>query len=321
MRWVAVGRAVVVFGAVLAALPGSAGAAGWSLQHAAGATTPVPASPSGVACSAADACIAVGTRSDGDNSTLALAERWDGSAWTLLPTPTLSGTSGSALADVACPAADDCVAVGSVADGTGQARVLVERWNGSSWSAAASPSVAGTLRSVSCSSSSACTAVGSVTLRWDGTSWETQTPALPAGAQFAWVNAVSCPAADACTAVGRYEDATGNWRALVRRWDGTSWTTQPTPAPASTRFTELFDVSCPSATACVAAGQNYPVDGNPVTLAEHWDGAAWTIEPTPTNNQQLGGAVLRGVSCTSASACTAVGERGLIERWDGTAWT
>jgi hypothetical protein len=40
------------------------------------------------------------------------------------------------------------------------------------------------------------------------------------------------------------------------------------------------------------------------TLAEHWDGKRWTIQPTPSLS---GNATLLGVSCTSATACTAVG--------------
>jgi hypothetical protein len=44
-----------------------------------------------------------------------------------------------------------------------------------------------------------------------------------------------------------------------------------------------------------------------VTLAETWNGKTWAIEPTPdpTRAQYSG---LGGVSCTSAEACTAVGD-------------
>lgn len=55
-------------------------------------------------------------------------------------------------------------------------------------------------------------------------------------------------------------------------------------------------------------------------LAEGWDGEAWRLEPavsqTPTAT------LFSSVSCSSASACTAVFEGNLAaERWNGTVWT
>jgi hypothetical protein len=64
-----------------------------------------------------------------------------------------------------------------------------------------------------------------------------------------------------------------------------------------------------------------------VTLAEHWDGTSWAIQPTP-NPPGASGSLLNGVSCSAAS-CTAAGwwyspsasaELTLAERWDGTSW-
>jgi hypothetical protein len=44
-----------------------------------------------------------------------------------------------------------------------------------------------------------------------------------------------------------------------------------------------------------------------VTLAEHWDGATWAIEPTPNPTGAVG-SYLTGVSCTASTTCTAVGQ-------------
>jgi hypothetical protein len=59
-----------------------------------------------------------------------------------------------------------------------------------------------------------------------------------------------------------------------------------------------------------------------VTLAEHWDGTKWAIQPTPNQNGPVN--QLRGVSCTSATSCTAVGDgnisKVLAEAWNGTTW-
>jgi hypothetical protein len=59
-----------------------------------------------------------------------------------------------------------------------------------------------------------------------------------------------------------------------------------------------------------------------VTLAERWNGTKWEIQHTPNPDNQRG---FTGVSCASASTCTAVGivdaNRTLAERWNGTRWT
>jgi len=60
-------------------------------------------------------------------------------------------------------------------------------------------------------------------------------------------------------------------------------------------------------------------------VAEAWNGTSWSLLRTPspgsTNNE------LRGVSCTSASSCLAVGDdigigngHTLAEIWNGTKW-
>jgi photosystem II stability/assembly factor-like uncharacterized protein len=62
-------------------------------------------------------------------------------------------------------------------------------------------------------------------------------------------------------------------------------------------------------------------DGSGTSLAERWNGAAWSIESTPA---VAPGAVLNGVSCVSGGDCVAVGARGrepLVERWNGAGWS
>ena len=63
-------------------------------------------------------------------------------------------------------------------------------------------------------------------------------------------------------------------------------------------------------------------------LAEAWDGTTWTIHATPKpTGARL--SLLNGVSCSSVTACTAVGSyvtssnagATLAEVWDGTTWT
>jgi hypothetical protein len=65
-------------------------------------------------------------------------------------------------------------------------------------------------------------------------------------------------------------------------------------------------------------------------LAEAWNGTTWDIHPSPSPAGSSG-AALQGVSCPSASACTAVGfsstgssgmpTNTLAESWNGTQWS
>jgi hypothetical protein len=194
---------------------------------------------------------------------------------------------------------------------------LAERWNGLGWVSQAIPAPAGAVGSyvdaVSCSSTIACTAVGTyqtttgeyVTFgeRWTGTSWAVEPTPNPGDSNH--LVGVSCTSASACMAVGDYDNL-GHDLPLVERWDGTSWTVQAIPSPAGQRYAPLHGVSCAAANDCIAVGNFNNPDVAPGSYAEHWDGTTWTIQAVPSPTQAIGSQLL-GVSCTSASACTAVG--------------
>ena len=106
------------------------------------------------------------------------------------------------------------------------------------------------------------------------------------------------------------------------------WTIQGTTNPAGANANNvLLAVSCPSATACLAVGFGKTRHVG-TAMAESWNGTSWTTTPSaaPPGASQSD---LRAVSCTSATACTAVGfyrdisgtQHDLAERWDGSSWT
>lgn len=108
----------------------------WSLQQ-----TPTPLALRhrrgdeaffGVSCASVRFCTAVG--SVDARSVTPLAERWDGSRWSLEGTPTLrfpNGMPGDGYFKVvSCPTAKVCIAAGS---GPTTNPLLVERWNGAAW--------------------------------------------------------------------------------------------------------------------------------------------------------------------------------------------
>src|SRR6185437_3916022 len=127
----------------------------------------------------------------------------------------------------------------------------------------------------------------------------------------------------ACTAVGSYITRVGGLSTLAERWNGTSWSIQPTPDQPGGDGSSLLGVSCTSAGACTAVGYYYnPGSNTTSTLAEAWNGTSWAIQPTPRHATTVF-QDLDAVSCTSPTACIAVGSVGydtLAELWNGTSW-
>lgn len=304
---------------VLSVSPSAASAAGWSIQS----IVPPPAtttdtSLSGVSCSAANACTAVGSYSTADD-TKTLIERWDGVGWTLQTTP--SAGRFSFLNAVSCPSATACIAVGYVGTATGfQTSAL--GWTGTQWKIEPTPNPAGAtfsqLTAVSCTSATACTAVGdyststgaALTLaeRWNGATWIIQDTPNPSTTSNA-LGGVSCTSSTVCFATGSHEAYTSTTSLgtvpLAERWNGSGWSIQSIPSPPGANTSGVGNVSCTSASACTAVGA-YTNNAGGATLAEYWNGASWSIETT-ANPVPGAFASLSGVSCPSALACTAVG--------------
>ncbi|MEO6471167.1 MAG: hypothetical protein ABIR57_04835, partial [Aeromicrobium sp.] len=106
-----------------------------------------------------------------------------------------------------------------------------------------------------------------------------------------------------------------------------TWTVQTTPNPNGAAYNYLSGVSCVSATACSAVGNYDLSSGGTKTLAERWNGTDWAVKYTP-NPTGATTSYLNGLSCTSATACTAVGyyhpssggTKTLVERRNGANW-
>jgi hypothetical protein len=183
------------------------------------------------------------------------------------------------------------------------------------WAVVASPSPGpdNSLNAVSCATSRWCVSVGgyadavtglgrTLVETWDGTSWRI-VPSPNVGAGNNGLFGVSCATPRSCVAVGVYDNL-GPGRTLVETWDGKTWTVTPSPTPGLSGY--LSAVSCATATSCVAVGF-YTEDWNSPfrTLVETWDGAAWTIVPSPSPGTTFN--FLNGVSCPIPTACVAVG--------------
>ncbi len=262
-----------------------------------------------------------------------LVERWNGRLWSIQSVPQPVGETGGTLNGVSCAPRRGCVAVGSYSNTSG-GMALAVHGIGSVWTVEQSadlvyPAEGGWLTGVSCTSATACVAVGAVgndpgpfTMSWDGSVWTNQT--IPVTGVL---TAVSCVSATACMAVGGVDF--GSVPAVAAFWNGSRWSSLPTPMIAGADNVQLNGVWCASATWCIAVGGSQITGVNGLPLTEVWNGSGWKIVPAPT----LPGAAtttLTSISCTSITACVAVGsarpagvgvQSALIERWDGSNWT
>jgi hypothetical protein len=234
----------------------------------------------GVSCTSASFCVAVGFPFDSAGNPVAtLAERWNGKSWAILPTP--NPAPGSGFGGVSCTSASFCVAVGG---GPAGVKTLAERWNGRSWAIqrTPNPSSGGGLAAVSCTSTVACTAVADLgaAMRWNGTRWTIQ-PTPSTGSAGSLLNTVSCTSASSCTAAGELTSSGNQFGTLAERWNGRSWHIQPTPVLPAVGLVNNFSAACPAPSACIAAG-GFENDGpGSKTLTEVWQAGASAAQPAP----------------------------------------
>lgn len=245
---------------------------------------------------------------------LAMAPRAAAAQW---QTQKLAQANGGFLG-VSCTSPSFCMAVGSI-QGAKRGVALAEAYDGARWAVVPTPDVGGArddeLLGVSCSSPAACMAVGfsrgrrglthPLTERWDGSAWAIQPTHYVLRGGLA---SVSCSSPTACTAVGgsgAFPSAIG--AALAERWVGGQWTIERVPKVRHALGEALRGVSCPTATACTAVGEEFDrSSGNSDALVVSWNGHRWATRLTVGEEQE--NYLFSAVSCRFARDCVAVGE-------------
>jgi probable HAF family extracellular repeat protein len=294
----------------------------------------------GISCVSATECWAVGWHNAAGTGARTLVARWDGTSWAIVNSADPGATFANVLSGVTCVSASACWAVGyyipdsaaPLSFSSSFYQTLVERWDGTSWTAVTSPNSSANksnvLSAVACTSGSNCSTVGyhssvpglqtledQLTLaeRWDGNSWGIVASPNPASMNNV-LNAVTCISASDCWAVGDYYNAGGSlsfYKTLTEHWDGVSWsiaTSANTPSTAyGNTYNFLQGITCTSRSNCWAVGY-YIANSNSTnqTLIEHWDGSSWSIAPSP-NTSTIQGNYLSSVTCVSDSDCWAAG--------------
>ncbi len=213
----------------------------WNGRHWSRETVPQPPAGfggelKGVQCTAPDACIAVGDYGSGvgQGGQKVLAERWNGSRWSVMPTPNPRGDTIE-LTGISCTSKSWCEAAGDYShSGQGTFFGLIEHWS--------------------------------------GTRWRIEHVAGPAGrADMFEFEAISCRARGSCAAVGDSADKHLRGYVLAEHLAGGVWSAQPTPNPPGLGAT-LFGVSCVADGACEAVGSQQAggVYTAPVQFAERF---------------------------------------------------
>src|SRR5260370_542580 len=177
-----------------------------------------------------------------------LIEHWNGTAWSIVPSPNFSTTLADQLTSVTAIANNNAWAVGKTQTlPYYQDHTLILHWDGASWTIASSFSTSGGLLGVSATSASDIWAVGAgggptytpLALHNNGTAWSV----VPSpGVQNSDVNVFE--GVDALTTSNVWAagytlfinyigeaDPVYNYVPLVEHWDGTAWSIVPSADP------------------------------------------------------------------------------------------
>ncbi len=227
-----------------------------------------------------------------------IIEHWDGTAWSVFPGPSFNPNEQPSLYAITAVSANDIWAVGTVLVNAQTLKALYEHWDGQSWTAQLG-TFHGFFRAVSADASNDIWAVGynnnsTFSEHYDGTDWHlVPTPNVGTGPNS--LGGVIALEPDNVWAVGfstatlkppphKYDVPT---KTLIEHFDGSSWSvvSSPNVGPNSQyQSNRLLGITALSATDIWAFGSYFAASGSEYqsTLVLHYDGASWTINPSPS---------------------------------------
>jgi hypothetical protein len=216
-----------------------------------------------------------------------MALHWNGTAWSIVPTRNI-GQDANELLAVDGVASNDVWAVGFGHSSSNQIGLpLIQHWDGTRWSLSRSPNVGrgfAVLRAIAAVATDDVWAVGSHDGRtliehWNGTAWSVVSS--PNGARAdSELYGISASSPNDVWAVGE-TTSNNNGDTLVLHWEGAGWTAV-TAKEGAKPFTALDEVVALGPSDVWAVGADYdPLLVSFRTFTEHWDGAAWTVVPSP----------------------------------------
>jgi hypothetical protein len=318
----------------------------FTVQHVIGGNWQVIQSPNGsnsvnelhgISALAENDIWAVGV-SYNSNRTLSssLVEHWDGTKWSVVPSPNPSGTL-NVLYAVAAVAANDVWAVGFAPTSSGGAVIM--RWDGGVWSVVPNPPagiVMSNLMALAVVAPNDIWAVGSgrigdedatLTLHWNGSVWNfVSSPNVGPEVNNTLSGAAAVATGDVWAVGTQQPTSLTDPHTLALHWDGASWSIVPSPNDGgSTVGNHLLAASATGVNDVWSTG--YSERG---TLSEHWDGSSWSVIATPTDANGSEPLFLFGVVALANNNVWTVGEsfdnrkslsHTLTEQWNGLAWS
>jgi hypothetical protein len=285
------------------------------------------------------------------NGAQTLTERFDGTAWTVVPSPNTNPAHcnypDNNLTAVSGTTTNDVWAVGFNSS-CGSVNPLALHWNGTHWGVVPSPKLNGSnnnqFSGVFALASNNVYAVGwqaasnggSLTLveHFDGNKWSVvSTPNVNKTGNY--LNAVFGSSTNDIWAVGDSVAPNSPVQTIVEHFNGVKWSIIPSPNPLTGPSDQnvLTAVTATSPSDVTAVGFILSAAQlNVETLVEHWDGTKWTVVPS-ANGSSASNTVnkLLGVSALSPTNVYAVGwfiddaslgqEFSMVEHFDGSYWT
>ena len=153
-----------------------------------------------------------------------LIERWDGSAWHIVASPSLpSGAFSANLNGIVALSATDAWGVGDYTGNDHTLHPLIAHWDGASWKVVTGPDQRGTLSGVAAAGARDVRAVGHIITgdtnnpnphvlieQWNGTAWQVATSPEPSGTMYSALGGVTTDDAGNYWAVGFYRPSDNN---------------------------------------------------------------------------------------------------------------
>jgi hypothetical protein len=326
------------------------GAIGLAAPAAANAAFTVVASPNafagnnelhGVSASSESDAWAVGTLTGAfdDSAIGTLTEHFNGTAWTVVPSPDTVNKDDqfNAVADLS---PTNAWAVGRVkAAGFHSGSPLIAHWDGLGWRTVAAPAgLTGVLRGISGDSASDIWAVGddahghAIAFRFRGTSWST-TP-LPAAGVDTLAGVKAFGPNDVWAVGSQIVASSAQTRTRILHWNGSAWSVVPSanPDPNADSLSAIDGASSSDLWAVGQQARSESITGarpGTRTLTEHFNGSRWTAAASPSTGDDD---TLSGVAAISPTAISAVGSlddfsapipvaRTFAEQFDGASWS